>query len=96
MNIIAKRTFIIKEVNLNELLQSDSDFRLYFESGEDRYEYEDVNPSDIDNELVIVDGELFDGYNRASVMIRSGQNTAYSYVAKKYKNTKNENNKKYN
>jgi len=80
-DVIKKRKFKLKEVSLIKLLQSDMDFREYYESGEKRYDQEDVNEKDLDYELVIVDNELLDGFNRASTMLRNGKEIANAFVA---------------
>lgn len=87
-DIIAKRKFVIKNVNLNDLLNTDPSFKEYFDSGEERYDYEGdpdfehvPDPDDIYNEIVVVDGELLDGYSRASALLRNGENTAVAFVA---------------
>jgi hypothetical protein len=79
--IIAPRTFKIEEINLNDLLNTDSSFEEYFESGEERYDQEEMDPNELYQELVVVDGILLDGYNRASTLLRMGDNTAYAFVA---------------
>jgi hypothetical protein len=84
MNVlISPRKFKIQQIDLNQLLNTDSDFRDYYNNGdiENRYEYEDIDASGIEQELVIVDGVLLDGYNRASTLLKSGQDTAYAFVA---------------
>jgi hypothetical protein len=84
MNVLIRpRDFKIQEVNLNSLLNTDPDFKDYYNNGdiENRYEYEDIDASGIEQELVIVDGVLLDGYNRASTLLKSGQDTAYAFVA---------------
>lgn len=86
-DIIKKRKFKIKEVNLASLLETDPSFKEYYDSGIDRYEgateEDDYMPDedDLSNELVIVDGELLDGYSRASKLLRRGENTAEAFVA---------------
>jgi hypothetical protein len=79
--IIAHRTFRIEEINLNDLLNTDSSFEEYFESGEERYDQEEVDSNELYQELVVVDGILLDGYNRASTLLRMGEDTAYAFVA---------------
>jgi hypothetical protein len=79
--IIAPRTFKIEEINLEGLLHTDSSFKEYFDSGEERYDQEEMDPNELYQELVVVDGILLDGYNRASTLLRMGDNTAYAFVA---------------
>jgi hypothetical protein len=66
---------------LNDLLNTDSSFEEYFESGEERYDQEEVDSNELYQELVVVDGILLDGYNRASTLLRMGEDTAYAFVA---------------
>lgn len=80
-NYIKDRKFIIEEINLNDLLNSDESFKEYFESGEQRYDEDDVDYRDLENELVVVDGILLDGYSRATQLLNNGETTAYAYVA---------------
>ena len=87
--LIKPRLFTIQKINLNDLLESDPSFKEYYNNGDfvDRYEDEDEDEyQDIDNlnlELVVVDGELLDGYNRASVLLKSGIDETYAFVANK-------------
>lgn len=82
MNTLIKpRTFKIEEVNLGDLLSTDSSFKEYFDSGEERYDQEEMDSNELYQELVVVDDKLLDGYNRASTLLRMGENTAYAYVA---------------
>jgi hypothetical protein len=79
--IIAPRTFKVEEISLNDLLHTDSSFEEYFDSGEERYDQEEMDHNELYQELVVVDGILLDGYNRASTLLRMGDNTAYAFVA---------------
>jgi hypothetical protein len=40
-----------------------------------------MDSNELYQELVVVDGILLDGYNRASTLLRMRENTAYAYVA---------------
>lgn len=66
--------------NLESLLETDPDFKEYHESGEDRYDQDDVDAHDIYNEIVVVDGELMDGYSRASTLLKNGETTTAAFV----------------
>ena len=81
--LIAPRKFKLKEIELRDLLATDSDFKDYYDEGtvEDRYEFDEVNPQDINQELVIVDGVLVDGYNRASMLLKNNEDKATAFVA---------------
>ena len=74
----------VDNFDLESLLQTDPDFKEYYESGDERYDYEmdDIDPSDIHNEIVVVDGELLDGYSRAATLLRNGEKTTNAFVGK--------------
>jgi hypothetical protein len=80
-NMIKPRKFKLVEVSLLDLLDSDPSFREYYKSGDERYDVDDINPDDLDFELVIVDGELLDGYSRASTLLRNGVNKTMAFVS---------------
>lgn len=79
--LIKHRKFKIQEISLENLLNTDPSFKEYFEGGEERYDQEEMDSNELYNELVIVDGQLLDGYNRASTLLRSGEKTAHAFVA---------------
>lgn len=67
--------------NLESLLETDPDFREYYESGDERYgEEDDMDEMDIYHDIVVVDGELLDGYSRAATLLRRGETTASAFV----------------
>lgn len=71
-NLIKPRTFKLEtEFKISDLLDSDEDFKEYFDSGEDRYSYDDIDSHELFHEIVVVDGELLDGYNRCANLLRS-------------------------
>ena len=72
----------VSNFNLYSLLETDPDFKEYYESGDERYSDDEVDPSDIDNEIVVVNGELLDGYSRAATLLRSGAETTNAFVGK--------------
>jgi predicted DNA-binding transcriptional regulator YafY len=78
--MIQPRKFRIEKINLKDLLK-DSSFKEYYDSKEKRYDDDEVSPRDLDLELVVVDGELMDGYSRASELLRRGEKEADAYVA---------------
>jgi hypothetical protein len=78
---IAPRKFKMQEVNLIDLLRTDPSFEEYAHSGEDRYRDAELSEDDLYNELVVVDGLLLDGYNRASTLMKRGEYTAIAFVA---------------
>lgn len=80
---IISRTFInIDDFDVESLLKTDPDFKDYYDSNENRYDEGDVDPRDISNEIVVVDGVLLDGYSRASTLLKNGESTTNAYVAK--------------
>jgi hypothetical protein len=90
MKIIAKRNFKIQKISLIDLLNTDADFKEYYEAfkkdGEGRYDADIENgegphEDDLFNEPVVVDGELLDGYNRCSVRLRNGETEVEAFVA---------------
>ena len=81
---IVGRTFKnVDNFDIKSLLKTDPDFKEYYKSGEERYDEDEVNPKDISNEIVVVDGTLLDGYSRVSTLLRNGEKTTYAYVAEK-------------
>ena len=86
---IKPNTFIIKKVNLEELLKSDPSFKEYHDSGAIRYgqdandgenfDYE-PQPDNVYNPIVVFNGEVLDGYSRASTLLHSNETTANAYV----------------
>jgi len=72
--------FVLKTVNIEDILESDSDFAEYFNSGSTRYEEDEVNEQDLEYEVVIVNGEVMDGYNRMTVLYNSGIEEVEAYV----------------
>ncbi len=71
----------VDDFDINSLLETDPDFTEYYQYGEERYQDEDVNPTDIQLEIVVVDGILLDGYSRVSTLLRNGEKTTNAYVA---------------
>ncbi len=79
---IISRDFInVDDFDINSLLETDPDFTEYYQYGEERYQDEDVDPTDIQLEIVVVDGILLDGYSRVSTLLRKGDKTTNAYVA---------------
>lgn len=75
------------KVDLKKLLKTDPDFAEYYKSGEERYDQDEIDEFDVYYELVVVDGELLDGYSRASRLLRNGEKKANAFVAEAYKNS---------
>lgn len=78
---IEQSDFEVKEVNLSNLLESDPDFKAYYESGEKRYDESEVSESDLDTKIVVVNGEVLDGYSRASTLLRRGVESVDAFVS---------------
>ena len=81
--IITQRKFKnVDNFNIESLLQSDPDFRNYYESNDERYsELNDMSPNDLHQEITIVDGELLDGYSRTATLLRKSIKTTNAFVA---------------
>jgi hypothetical protein len=78
---IRSRKFkVVSNFNIESLLKTDPDFREYYESGEIRYNNQDEN-ANIENEIVVVDGELLDGYSRVSTLLRDNKKYTNAFVA---------------
>lgn len=75
--------FELRKLRIEDLLESDPDLREYVENDADRYEEEDYIPhhSEIDNPIVILNGEVMDGYNRTLVKYQSGEEFIDAYVS---------------
>jgi 8-oxo-dGTP pyrophosphatase MutT (NUDIX family) len=67
--------------DLESLLNTDPDFKEYYESGDERYgEDDDMDESDLYHDIVVVDGELLDGYSRAATLLRNGETRSSAFV----------------
>ena len=75
--------FELRKLRIEDLLESDPDLREYVEGDEDRYEGENYVPhySEINNPIVILNGEVIDGYNRTLVKYQSGEEFIDAYVS---------------
>ena len=79
----ANAKFVLKTVNIEELLSQDKSLKEYVDSKEDRYEHSEYPPSEdeLSNPIVIFDGEVIDGYNRTSKNYHNGEKTIQAYVS---------------
>jgi hypothetical protein len=79
----AKAKFIIKTIEIDDLLKVDKSLKEYVDSGEDRYEDSEYPPleDELYNPIVIFDGEVIDGYNRTSQLYHRGDKTIEAYVS---------------
>ena len=80
------KRFILKNVNIEELLDSDLSLKEYVNSGEERYGENgesDFEPEaeDLDNPIVVFNGEVVDGYNRTAVHYRMGEKNIKAYIS---------------
>jgi hypothetical protein len=72
----------VENFNIESLLQSDPDFREYYESGDERYDQEEMDPNEMYQDVVVVNGELLDGYSRAANLLRAGKKTTSAFLGK--------------
>ena len=63
------------------MLNTDPDFKEFYDNFNQRYEEGEVEPEGLGLNLVVVDGELLDGYNRAATLLSEGQNKTNAFVA---------------
>ena len=80
-DIINRKFKNVDDFDMKSLLKTDPDFKDYYDSGEERYEEDDISPRDLSYEIVVVDGKLLDGYSRVSALLRNGEKTTNAYVA---------------
>ncbi len=75
--------FKLKSLRIKDLLENDGDLREYVENDEDRYEEEEYVPdySEIDNPIVVMNGEVLDGYNRTLVKYQNDEEFIDAYVS---------------
>lgn len=84
---ILPNSYIRKEVDIRDLLESDSDFKEYIEHDESRYESdeefmeeENLDPDDLYLPIVVYKGMVLDGYNRSLINYRNGDYMVSAYV----------------
>lgn len=68
------------QIDLFELLEKDPDFKSYFDSGESRYEDDEMDVDDLNLPIVVFNDVLIDGYNRSSINLRNGDPIVSAYV----------------
>jgi hypothetical protein len=78
--LIEPRLFILTTVGIQDLLESDPSFAEYALMWEDRYDY-GADPIGLEQPIVVVDGEVLDGYNRTCYKREQGANSIEAYVA---------------
>lgn len=79
--IIRRKFEYVEKFDLKTLLRTDRDFKAYYDSKENRYEYDDLPVRDLSQPIVVVDGELLDGYSRSSQLLRNGSGETEAFVA---------------
>jgi len=82
----SNKNFVKKKLSVSQLLKKDRDLRDYVKSGEERYgddaenEYE-PHWEELDNPIVVFNGEVLDGYSRVAAHYKADNDTIYGYVA---------------
>lgn len=72
--------WVLKLVDLKDLLETDESFVEYYNSKEQRYNEDEFNEDDLEQEIVVYKGILLDGYSRVSTMLNNGDDKTYGYV----------------
>jgi hypothetical protein len=72
--------FCLKNVNIEELLNSDNDLREYVINSDSRYEDDEVDVNDMFQPIVVLNGECLDGYSRVKGHIDNGETHIEGYV----------------
>ena len=84
---ISEREYKEENVDLNKLLESDPDFKAAHEARNEagglasRYKGQELSNEELDQPVTVIDGELIDGYSRASELLSQGESEAGGYVA---------------
>lgn len=79
--LIKGRTFKRQTLKIKDLLKSDASFKEYVDTDISRYDEEEVDKDDLDYPIVVVDGEVLDGYSRTSTLHQTGIEEVEAYVA---------------
>jgi hypothetical protein len=81
----SRKRFERKRLKIKDLLKQDKSLEEYVMSGESRYPDEEndyiPDPEDINNPIVVFDGEVIDGYNRTAEHYRAGSEYINAYVS---------------
>jgi len=88
LKIIQKHDFKIGSINIESLLSSDPDFKEYYDAyhpSDRRYSEHDlydgiIDEDDIYEPIVVVNGQILDGYNRATELHKNGVETIEAYI----------------
>lgn len=73
-------------LSINDLLRQDRALKNYVDSGEERYGSDqegDYEPRwiELNNPIVVFDGEVIDGYSRVAAHVKNGEDQIYGYVS---------------
>lgn len=84
----SNKMFELKKFSIDELLRSDSDLKQFVEASikDDwsRYSYNsdenyEPNPEELQNPIVVLEGEVLDGYSRVLEHVRAGEDHIWAY-----------------
>jgi hypothetical protein len=80
------KSFVLKTLKVKDVIKMDQDVKSYVKSGEVRYGEDgesDFVPGDddLDNPIVIFNGEVIDGYSRISTHYRNGIDNINAWVS---------------
>ncbi len=78
----SKDKFVLKELNIQDIIDNDPDVKEYIDSGEERYDpdYDDIDPKQLYEPIVIFNNEVFDGYSRLSTLFAMGEEKIEAYI----------------
>lgn len=77
------REFVLRKMKIDDILNSDESLKEYVDYGEDRYEDSDYDHefNSLDNPIVILDGQVIDGYNRTLIKFQNDETEIDAYVS---------------
>lgn len=74
--------FVLKEIKIQDILEMDPNIAGYVKAKGNRYEFEkDLDLKNLENPIIILDGQVLDGYNRISVKHKNGDKKIKAYIA---------------
>jgi hypothetical protein len=82
----SNKKFKKKLISITDLLRQDQHLKGYVDSKTERYgadqegEYE-PHWEELDNPIVVFDGEVVDGYSRVATHVKNGEDRIYGYVS---------------
>jgi hypothetical protein len=82
----SNKNFKLKKLSIKKLMTQDISLKDYIESKEDRYGDDlegDYIPdyNELENPIVVFNGEVIDGYSRTATHYHNGDDTIYGYVS---------------